>query len=53
MDCNDYQKHMSLLIDGELGQHCLASLRNTLGRLCRVPECLRAYGGTEQRLEGC
>ena len=53
MDCSDYQKHMSMLIDGELGATFLAGLRSTPGRLFGVPECLRAYGGTEQGLEGC
>ena len=53
MDCSDYQKHMSMLIDDELGQHSLQALEDTPCRLFGVPECLRAYGGTEQGLEGC
>jgi predicted anti-sigma-YlaC factor YlaD len=41
MDCNDYQKHMSLLIDGELGQHSLQALET---HLAACSGCRNAYG---------
>ena len=51
MDCNDYQKHMSLLIDGELGQHALQALethltacsgcRNTYERMAALNSTLK------------
>jgi len=40
MDCSDYQKHMSMLIDGELGQHSLQALESHLAA-CSV--CRNAY----------
>jgi predicted anti-sigma-YlaC factor YlaD len=40
MDCNDYQKHMSLLIDGELGQRSLQALET---HLAACPGCRNAY----------
>jgi predicted anti-sigma-YlaC factor YlaD len=44
MDCNDYQKHMSLLIDGELGQHSLQALET---HLAGCSGCRNAYGRME------
>ena len=41
MDCNDYQKHMSMLIDGELGQHSLQALET---HLAACSGCRNAYG---------
>jgi predicted anti-sigma-YlaC factor YlaD len=40
MDCNDYQKHMSMRIDGELGQHSLQALET---HLTGCSECRNAY----------
>jgi anti-sigma factor (TIGR02949 family) len=41
MDCDDYQKHMSMLIDGELGQHSLQALET---HLAACSGCRNAYG---------
>ena len=40
MDCNDYQKYMSLLIDGELGQHSLQDLET---HIAACSGCRNAY----------
>jgi predicted anti-sigma-YlaC factor YlaD len=40
MDCSDYQKHMSMLIDGELGQHSLQALES---HLAACSGCRNAY----------
>jgi predicted anti-sigma-YlaC factor YlaD len=40
MDCSDYQKHMSTLIDGELGQHSLKALET---HLAACSGCRNAY----------
>ena len=40
MDCNDYQKHMSMLIDGELGQHSSQALET---HLAACSGCRNAY----------
>ena len=40
MDCSDYQKHMSMLIDGELGQHSLQALET---HLAACSGCRNAY----------
>jgi predicted anti-sigma-YlaC factor YlaD len=40
MDCNDYQKHMSMRIDGELGQYSLQAIET---HLAACSECRNAY----------
>ncbi len=40
MDCSEYQKHISMLIDGELGDHSSEALARHLAA-CR--ECSNAY----------
>jgi len=40
MDCSDYQKHVSTLIDGELGQHSLQALET---HLAACSGCRTAY----------
>jgi predicted anti-sigma-YlaC factor YlaD len=40
MDCSDYQKHVSTLIDGELGQHSLQALET---HLAACSGCRNAY----------
>ena len=40
MDCSDYQKHVSMLIDGELGQHSLQALQ---AHLAACSGCRNTY----------
>ncbi len=48
MDCSEYQKYVSKLIDYELGENSAEALKSHLAACSACRKYLRTHGGVEQ-----